>query len=209
MVDTAEPPAPDALSSADGRVRRGARNRQAIVEAFLRLVDGGELRATGAQVAEAAGVSVRSLWTHFADMEALYDAAARALWQRYLDTHATVPADGPLAERLVAWCDQRAVELEELAPYAATASLREPFSRALRASRARFIDALRGDVEAVFATELAVLPDPEARRDALVALSSYPCWSVWRHDLGLSVGAARTALEAATRAVLGGALAED
>ena len=190
----------------DGRVARGERNRQAIVDAFLRLLAEGGARVTGAQVAEAAGVSARSLWTHFADLEALYDAAAVDLWGRYLATHETVATTGAVQERLEAWCAQRAVELEELAPYAAAAALQEPFSPGLQASRRRYIDLLVREVGEVFAPELAAggTAERRTRHDAVVALSSYPCWSLWRHDLGLSVARSRAALHAAVGATLAG-----
>lgn len=204
-MGTPETTAP-AGATTDGRVARGERNRQAIVDAFLRLVGEGGARVTGAQVAEAAGVSARSLWTHFADLEALYDAAAVDLWGRYLATHTTVATTGPFPERLAAWCAQRAVELEELAPYAAAAALQEPFSPGLRTSRRRYIDLLVREVGEVFDPELTACAAAErrARHDAVVALSSYPAWSLWRHDLGLGVMRSRAALQAAVGATLAG-----
>ncbi|WP_139984381.1 TetR/AcrR family transcriptional regulator [Nocardioides litoris] len=184
----------------DGRVLRGQRTRAACIEAFLRLVADRELRVTGARVAEAAGVSVRSLWAHFPDLEALHDAAARELWHGYLTGHQPLTGDGPLDQRLGRWCAQRAEELEDLAPYAVAAALREPFSPALRESRARFVGSIVVEAQVVFAAELEGAAT--GRLQAVVAASAYPCWTTWRDDLGLDVAGARDAMTATLRGLL-------
>jgi TetR/AcrR family transcriptional regulator of autoinduction and epiphytic fitness len=197
-------------STPDGRVVRGQRNRQRLVDTFLELVGAGHQRVTGAQLASAAGLSVRSLWTHFADFEALYEAASLDLWHRHVRAHVVVGTDQPLERRITQFCDQRRTELELLAPYARTAALAEPFSPALRASRQRFVSDLAREVDDVFGRELRAVPGGPGgpggpvRRDALVAVAAYPCWSTWRDDLGLSATAARTALEQAVRGLLAG-----
>ncbi|MDN7122045.1 HTH domain-containing protein [Nocardioides sp. ChNu-153] len=183
----------------DGRVARGQRNRAALVAAFLDLVAAGRQRVTGQQVAEAAGVSVRTVWTHFADLEALYDAASRELWRRYVDERVLVPGDADLATRVDRFAAQRAAENEAIAPFARTAALAEPFSPALRASRARFVGAVRDDVLRLFPTELAGAPE---RTSAVLAAATYPAWSTLRDDLGLDVDGAAAASTLALRALL-------
>jgi TetR/AcrR family transcriptional regulator, regulator of autoinduction and epiphytic fitness len=64
------------LASADGRLARGERARGAIVDALLALIDRGDLRPSAARVAERAGVSLRSVFQHFSDVESLFAAAA-------------------------------------------------------------------------------------------------------------------------------------
>ena len=65
---------PDTLSAADGRVRRGVRSREAIVAALMELVGRGVLQPTMQEIAERAGVGVRSVFRHFSEMETLYRA---------------------------------------------------------------------------------------------------------------------------------------
>ncbi|MFW6772832.1 TetR/AcrR family transcriptional regulator [Nocardioides sp. CPCC 205120] len=190
--------APDG-HAADGRVARGQRNRAALVAAFLDLVAAGHQRVTGQQVAESAGVSVRTVWTHFADLEALYDAASRELWRRYQEGRTLVAADLDLPTRVDRFAARRAAENEEIAPFARTAALAEPFSPALRASRARFVGAVRDDVLRLFGAELAGAPD---RTSAVLAAATYPAWSTLRDDLGLDTDDARAALTATLRALL-------
>src|ERR1044072_5768679 len=75
------PSAPEAAT--DGRSARAARTRDAVVEALLSLLDEGNLRPTARQVAERAGVSLRSVYVHFDDLEDLFTAAAH----RFFETH--------------------------------------------------------------------------------------------------------------------------
>ena len=64
----------------DGRTARSERTRNAIVDAHLRLIHEGDLRPTAERIAKQAGVSLRALWSHFSDLEALF--AARAPFYR-------------------------------------------------------------------------------------------------------------------------------
>ena len=61
----------------DGRVARSHRSRRAIVDAMRALHAEGDLRPTAPRVAERAGVSVRTVWQQFADMETLLVEADR------------------------------------------------------------------------------------------------------------------------------------
>ena len=62
------------LTALDGRFRRGERSRQAIVAALVELVGRGILQPTAQQVADQAGVGIRSVFRHFSEMESLYAA---------------------------------------------------------------------------------------------------------------------------------------
>src|SRR3954467_3230012 len=55
----------------DGRAARSVRTRRAIVDAMRALHHEGDLRPTAPPVADRAGVSVRTVWQHFDDLEAL------------------------------------------------------------------------------------------------------------------------------------------
>ena len=61
-----------AQAQVDGRTLRGERTRSAIVEALIGLLHDGEERPTAKQIAQRAGVSVRSIFQHFDDLEGLY-----------------------------------------------------------------------------------------------------------------------------------------
>ena len=64
---------------ADGRMARSHHTRRAIVDAMRALHAEGDLRPTAPRVAARAGVSLRTVWQHFADMEALLLEAGRRI----------------------------------------------------------------------------------------------------------------------------------
>ena len=63
-------------ASVDGRTARALRTREAIVDACISLVDEGVLKPTAPRIAERAGVSVRSVFQHFDDLESLFAMVA-------------------------------------------------------------------------------------------------------------------------------------
>src|SRR5882757_1404101 len=97
------------MAMADGRVRRGERNREAIVDALLACYEAGVLRPSVPEVAAQAGVSVRSVHNHFADVEALRAELAERQWERY--SHLIGPSES--IEQLV---EKRAAFYEAVTP---------------------------------------------------------------------------------------------
>jgi len=104
------------LATIDGRLARGERARGAIVDALLGLIDGGDLRPSAARIAARAGVSLRSVFQHFNDVESLFAAAASRQAERLAAHIGAVPDEGPLERRLGAFVRQRAKLLEAIAP---------------------------------------------------------------------------------------------
>jgi AcrR family transcriptional regulator len=187
----------------DGRTARAQRTRAAIVDAHLGLLARGDLKPTGERIAEAAGVSLRTLWTSFKDMETLFAAAGQRLIERQLEVFAPVDVHLPLPQRVDAFCRQRARMLEILAPAARAAVLREPFSAALRRNRTIELGRVREEIAELFAAELASAGDGDELLRALVATSTFACWSVLRDQLGLGVDAARAVMSRTVGALLG------
>src|SRR3712207_1332765 len=102
-------------SRVDGRAARSERTRRAIVAAHLELIDEGDLKPTGERIAERAGVSLRTLWTNFKDMETLFAATGELVGERQDAMHRRIPPELPLAERVDEFCTQRVQVLEMLA----------------------------------------------------------------------------------------------
>jgi TetR/AcrR family transcriptional regulator of autoinduction and epiphytic fitness len=187
----------------DGRTARAVRTRVAIVDAHLALLHDGDLRPTGERIAERAGVSLRTLWTNFKDMETLFAASGERLTELQLDAYRPIPAGLPLRERITAFCRQRAQMLEILAPAARAAATREPFSPALRRNRANEIARVREEITTLFAPELAVAgPGRAELRNALVAAVTYASWSVLREQLSLDVVPAAGVMTRTVQALL-------
>jgi AcrR family transcriptional regulator len=192
------------LASVDGRLARGERARGAIVDALLALIDRGDLRPSAARVAARAGVSLRSVFQHFSDVESLFAAAASRQAERVSIHVGGIPDDGPLARRLDAFARQRARLLEAIAPVRRAAILMEPFSNELHGRLGAFRKLKADEVRRVFAPELAHRP-PAARRrlhSALAAASSWSMWQALRDHQGLSHAEARRVLRLTLESLL-------
>ncbi len=98
----------------DGRRRRSARSRAAIVTATLNLLDSGNLAPTAKQIAAEAGVGLRSFFRHFEDMDALLDAVDEHMRQYYEQLFSQPPGDGSMDERIVDIITYRAEAYERL-----------------------------------------------------------------------------------------------
>jgi len=188
----------------DGRLARSAGTRAAVVDALLSLIEAGDLRPTAPRIAERAGVSLRSVFQHFRDLEALFAAAADRQTTRLRGLVTPIRTDLPLPQRLASFVAQRARLLEALSPVRRAAVLMEPFSAEI-AARLRDARALaRAEVQRVFARELVSRP-PALRRQLLAALDVASSWSTWeplRRHQGLSVERAREVMAAMLTAML-------
>jgi AcrR family transcriptional regulator len=187
----------------DGRSARAERTRAAIVEALLVLNTEGDLKPTGERIAERAGVSLRALWANFKDMEALFAAAAARLLQLQDAEYRQVSPDLPLKRRVDEFCRQRARMLEIVAPSARAAQLKEPFSAALRRSRATNIARVRRQLEELFTPELGSSGrNREQLLDALTVACTWSAWSMLRDELGLDIDGARGVMTRTMTALL-------
>ena len=65
-------PATDKAASTDGRRQRSARSREKIIRAMWDLMLEGDMDPSGADIAERAGVGLRSVFRHFEDIDTLY-----------------------------------------------------------------------------------------------------------------------------------------
>lgn len=190
-------------SNTDGRVARGERTRDALVEAHAELLREGVLKPTGKALADRAGVSLRTLWLNFGDREGLlkattayWDSADKALYE---------PVDPtlPQADRIERYCAQRSIRLEQLAPAARSAILGEPFSEALSASRRLHVDRLESDIAAAFGPELeASGSQRSALATALFIASSSSAWATMRDDFSLDVDAATAVMKFTVQTLL-------
>ncbi len=190
----------------DGRLARSARARRTVLDALLGLLDEGDLRPTAPRIAERAGVSLRSVFHYFTDLEALYAAAAERQLARLQPLLRRIPVDGPLPRRLRAFVAQRARLLERITPVRRAALLLEPFSA--QVASALGVARLRGqrEVARVFARELAGRA-PTVRRDLVAALAAAASWSTWdalRAHQGLSPAPATRVLTRILSALLQG-----
>jgi AcrR family transcriptional regulator len=195
-------------ASVDGRRARGERARAAVAEALISLFTEGDLNPPAPRIAERAGVSLRLLYHHFDDMEALWDEVGRLQMARLMDHIRPIPRDLPVAERVAALVGQRAVLYELMTPLRRAALLHEPTSQ-LIATRLRLVRSVkRVQVVEVFGAELQALP-AEEREEVQAALCAAASWSTWEalrapgHQ-GLAVEQAAAAMRRMLRRLLAG-----
>lgn len=192
------------LPRVDGRNARAERTRAAVATALLALLQNGHLRPTAAEIAERAGVSLRSVFQHFDDMESLYAAVAEAQMKRLSRLISQVTGVGSLADRIRAFVERRAELLETITPVRRAALLQEPFSREL-ARRLRWAhDIARDEIERTFAPELAVVPAGDGN-DTVFALDVATNWSAWdtfRRLNGLTIEESKRVMQRTITALL-------
>jgi TetR/AcrR family transcriptional regulator of autoinduction and epiphytic fitness len=181
----------------DGRTLRAERTRESIIDAHMALMLAGDLQPTARRVAERAGVSLRTLWGHFTDLEALFAAAGRKSLEIQYADYRPVPVDQPLAARIDQFCRQRAHMLEVIAGASRAAQIRLPYSPQLRVNRAQHTDRLRAEL-----TELFELHDEPELLTALLIATTWPAWMGARDDLGLSVAEATAVMHRTVTALL-------
>jgi len=188
----------------DGRIARGERTRDAIVDAHTELLREGVLKPTAKVLAARAGISLRTFWLNFNDLESLLRATTAYWLEADAELRRSVDPALPLAERLDRYIDQRVVRLEHIAPAARSAALGEPFSPALQASRQAHVQRSVSDLEVAFAVELeAAGADRDLLHRGLYVATSWPTWAVLRDDLGLGVKAATAVMRRSMTALLG------
>jgi AcrR family transcriptional regulator len=182
------------VTAVDGRVQRGERNREAIVDALLACYEAGELRPSVPEVAARAGVSVRSVHNHFADVEALRAEVSQRQWERY----AHLLTGAASASELV---EQRAAFYEAVTPVRRAALLTVHDSPTIAKNLARLDRILRRQLESLY---------PALDSDALSALEAATSWDSWnrlRVAQGCSVARAKRVIERTISALTEGSRA--
>lgn len=188
----------------DGRRARGARNRDAVVAAMLELLREGVDRPGAHEIAQRSGVSVRSVFRHFDDLESLYETAVEQVVASSAALYEP-PAPKPTTEgRVRALVDQRARLFEEINPTRVAAEQLRRRSPTIAAHLARAHDFLRDQISSYLADDLAGGSPAERRRtvDALDVVLSWPSWHQLRVEQGASVARASAALRRTVEALL-------
>jgi AcrR family transcriptional regulator len=183
---------------------RAARTREAVVDALLALLEEGNLRPTAREVADNAEVSLRSVYVHFDDVEALFLAAAIRHQERMQEIRGDLVVVGSFEERLEAFVERRSRSFEYDANVRRAAVLQEPFSPALRDVLTLGRSILHSQVDDVFADELAE-PDSEQgafQRRAIILATTPAAWDDLRLRQKLGVDEAKDVLRNLVRTIL-------
>jgi AcrR family transcriptional regulator len=184
----------------DGRKVRRHRNRHRIVAAMLELVRGGAISPGAEEVAERAGVGLRTVFRHFDDMDSLYREMAEAMRQE-LQPIINAPLASPdWRGRLAEMVERRARLFERAMPFKNAADVHRHRSTFLRRDYETMRSAERAGLEAALPT---ALKNDKNFFEALDQALSFSTWQHLRRDQKLAPARARETVDYAVRALIG------
>ena len=167
-------------ASVDGRTARALRTREAIVDACISLVDEGVLKPTAPRIAERAGVSVRSVFQHFDDLEiALRDGGRAGGRPAGVDPRRRSIPTCPLDERVERFASERRALLEAMTPIRRAAAVHAPFSPEIRSRLQAGHDFLRTELDAGLRRRARPRPRSASGSELLDVLDIAASWSTW------------------------------
>jgi AcrR family transcriptional regulator len=185
----------DVSRSQDGRIVRGLRTRQGLIQATLDLIQAGDVEPTSAAIATIAGVSSRALFQHFTNLADLYAAAFDLAVSRAFDGGAPIDTAAPLSNRIDLLVSDRSALFEQWLPVWHFAERVRSVAPAVGLGVVQLRKLLRARLAAWFSLELGNLA-PTSRDlvlDSLDLAFGLDSWMNMREQLRLSpVHASRT-----------------
>jgi TetR/AcrR family transcriptional regulator of autoinduction and epiphytic fitness len=162
----------------DGRVARGLRTREAVIDALLGLYAEGNLTPTIEEIAARVGRTTRSIYHHYQDKEALAVAIAERHLERHLELFTARPVTGTLTERIDGIATHRAELFETVAPARRSALVRMHRSPEIQKQQTTMAAHLRDQLARTFEPELSAL-DTDAADEALELIDLHTSWETW------------------------------
>ncbi len=192
----------DDNSELDGRKKRSSNTKIKIVDALLDLVNEGDYRPTARQIAVRAGVSERSVFQHFTDLNELHSAVGQRQFDRLVKFRAPISNKLDFQQRLRIYVNQRAKILEAVTPIRRALVVIEPTSTSLLKLRQTFHQMNISHIEEAFKPEFELeITDPSLVVDAVEAATSWHCWESIRFQ-GYSVSRAKKILTLTVGSIL-------
>jgi AcrR family transcriptional regulator len=182
MTDTQPTPSVREVNDpVDGRTLRRTRNRTAVITALLDMIREGDLHPGAAEIAERAGVSHRSIFRYFDDLD---DLVRTAIDQAFQDagplSRITDIGRGSFEDRVRVYVDERLALYDYVNGPMQVARMRSSSIPSIDEEIAVVAGAFRVQIGQHFATELGAVP--EAQRDdivsAILVLSSYDAYVI-------------------------------
>jgi TetR/AcrR family transcriptional regulator of autoinduction and epiphytic fitness len=189
----------------DGRHARSQRARAAIINALIEVLEEGRINPSAQQIAERAGVSLRLVFHHFRDMESLYTEMFGVVFKTRILPHLRFPSgEGPFAERLTTFVEQRSRLFEAIGPIRRAGEWQEPLSPTLTQQFTEGRTANAAEAITTFTAELEALPEDvrPTVTNAVVMATSFASWDMMRRHQKLSVDEAKKVLDEALRRLL-------
>jgi AcrR family transcriptional regulator len=191
----------------DGRTLRRSRNRDAVITALLDLIREGNLHPGAAEIAERAGVSHRSVFRYFDDLNDLVRTAIR---QDFLAAEPLIEiprlGEGTLEERVANLVDARLALYEYVRGTALVARMRAGSMPDIDAEIATVNMFYREQLRQHFETELDARSQDETESiiDAGLVLTSFDSFDLHQQTLGHDGDAIRASWTTSLFALLSG-----
>jgi TetR/AcrR family transcriptional regulator of autoinduction and epiphytic fitness len=182
----------------DGRVARGQRTRRNVAEALIAVLREGECEPTARAVAERAGVSLRLVFHHFAEMDDLYHYVAALLLRRQWSGMPCISPKLAFATRLERTVAHRAALYEEISPVRRALVRRMPTSQGVGAAIHAADTLLLENLKETFAPELSAMA-AATRLEVLEAMDVTTSWEAWERLRTVSLLHVRGAKRVMTR----------
>lgn len=187
------------LEATDGRRIRRDNNRRRIVAAMLELVRAGSISPSAEEVAQSAGVGLRTVFRHFDDMDSLYREMAQAM-RHELEPIVSAPlASNDWKGRLTEITDRRARLFERAMPFKNAADVHRHRSVFLRKDYESMRHAERAALNNALPAELA---NEREFFESLDQALSFSTWQHLRHDQKLAPAQARQTVGYVVRALI-------
>ena len=185
-------------TAVDGRRARGADNRRKIVGALLKLVEAGDASPSAERVAAEAGVGLRTVFRHFADMDSLYASISERMTAEIKPIIERPFDAADWQGRLSELSDRRALMFERLLPFKVAGDAHRGQSVFLTDEHKQLVRLQAKALRQVLPEKLAA---DKARFAMLDLALSFDAWRRLRHDQGLTVREATAAFRFAASAL--------
>ena len=174
----------------DGRTARRDRNRAGVLDAVIELFEDGNLSPGVHEIADRSGVSLRSVYRYFDDVDTLVATAIdRRLERSRPGFRIERVGEGPLRQRVERFCRARVGLFEDLRVVYGAASVRARLDQEVADVLSRLRRTLSGQMEAMFAPELERLTGDDLRITTLTLdlLSQFESLELLRDARQMSV----------------------
>lgn len=192
-------------SAVDGRSLRRERNRQDIVNALLGLIENGETEISAALIASKAGLSERSIFRYFDDVNDLYRSVCDLAFSKEIEYALIDDAGvGSLDTKIENFVNQRVriyTMNEKIAPAARSFAFKNPIIKNQLVVGRKL---LRNQIITHFSEELSAF-DKQQQQVAVAiidSLTTFEYYDMMRSDQKMSVQAIKSVLAESIRKAL-------
>lgn len=189
-------------ANVDGRRLRSDRTKKKISDSLEGLLRGGNLSPTAEELATASGISLRSIYRHYEDIESLYRELAAQIDADILPVLMRPYKSTDWREQLLEAVVRRSLIFERVLPLKAAADLRRYRSAYLMDIFKRSIMMERMQLEAVVPAELA---DRDRLIQSLEPVTSFSSWKRMRYDQGSNAKEAEATMRHVVKALIAAA----